>query len=131
MAQQSILVIDDDRTWHKLIGRFLEDTGYKVYAAATCADGVKLAEFYKPNCIVLDFHLTDGDAVSVCLAIKSNETIKKTPIIVFSSDPGAEHPAYTQCRADNFILKGQAAAAELPAAIAKILRPVLPAQSAD
>ena len=129
MTEQSILVIDDEITWHKLIKRLLAGIGYKVYTAATCAEGVKLAEIHKPDCIILDFHLTDGDAVSVCSAIKSNENIKKTPIIIFSSDLDAETTAYAQCQADNFILKGPEALEKLPAAIGRILRPAFSVQS--
>ena len=103
MEKHSILIIDDDLVWHNLIGRFLAGTGYKVYAAATCADGVKQAALHKPDCIILDFHLTDGDAVTVCSALRSDDATKKIPIIIFSSDPGAEIIAYAQCRAADFL----------------------------
>lgn len=129
MEKRSILVIDDDLIWHKLIGGFLAGIGYKVYAAATCADGVKQAALHKPDCIVLDFHLTDGDAVSVCSALKSDDTTKKIPVIIFSSDPCAEPSAYAQCQASYFLLKGTATLEALPAVIAKILPPAFSVQS--
>lgn len=129
MAQQSILIIDDDPAWRKLIVRYLDGTGHEMYTAATCADGVKLAALHKPDCIVLDFHLTDGDAVCVCSAIKADAELKKIPIIIFSSDPAAELIAYAQCRADNFLLKGEGSLKTLPAAIEKILRSAFSVQS--
>ena len=129
MGKQAILVIDDDLAWHNLVGGVLAGTGYKVYTAATCADGVKQAALHKPDCIVLDFHLTDGDAVCVCSALKSNETTKKIPVIIFSSDPAAETTAYAQCQADYFLLKGTVALENLPAAIKKILHPAFSVQS--
>lgn len=129
MKKRTILVIDDDLIWHRLIGRFLAGTGYKIYTAATCADGVKLAALHKPDCIVLDFHLTDGDAVRVCSAIKADAELKKIPVIIFSSDPCAELAAYAQCQADNFLLKGAEALRELPVAIEKTLRPIFSVQS--
>lgn len=129
MGRQSILIIDDDLIWHNLIGRFLAGTGYIVYGAATCADGVKQAALHKPDCIVLDFHLTDGDAVTVCSALRSDDTTKKIPVIIFSSDPAAEITAYAQCRADNFLLKGEGSLNKLPAAIKRILRPAFSVQS--
>ena len=129
MEKRSILVIDDDLIWHKLIDRFLAGTGYKIYTAVTCADGIKLAALHKPDCIILDFHLTDGDAVCVCSAIKADEDLKKIPVIIFSSDPSAEITAYTQCQASYFLLKGVTALAYLPAAIAEILSPVFSVQA--
>lgn len=129
MKKRSILVIDNDLVWHNLIRRFLAGTGYKIYTAATCVDGVKLAALHRPDCIVLDFHLTDGDAVCVCSAIKADEELKKIPVIIFSSDPCAEIIAYAQCRASYFLLKGTGALAALPAAIAEILPPAFSVQS--
>lgn len=129
MENRSILIIDDDLIWHNLIGRFLAGTGYKVYAAATCANGIKQAALHKPDCIVLDFHLTDGDAVSVCSALKSDAATKNIPVIIFSSDPAAEVTAYAQCRADNFLLKGEGSLDKLPAAIKRLLHPAFSVQS--
>lgn len=122
MKQQSILVIEDDMTLHKLLSRILGSAGYKVYIVATCADGIKLALLHRPDCILLDFYLPDGDAASVCSVVKSDESTKKIPVIIFSSDPGVENAAYTQCHADKFILKGPGIFEGLPAAIEKILR---------
>lgn len=129
MESQTILIIDDDLTWHNLIGRFLAGAGYKVYAAATCADGVKQAALHKPDCIILDFHLTDGDAITVCSALKSNAATKSIPVIIFSSDPGAEIPAYAQCRAGDFLLKGEGGLEKITAAIKRILRPAFSVQT--
>lgn len=131
MARRSILIIDDEIIWHKLLIRFLGGAGYNVYAAATCAEGVKLAELHKPDCIVLDFHLADGDAVSVCSALRASGNIAPPPVIIFSSDPEAEITAYAQCRADNFILKGPSALPALTRAIARALPPVFSARSDD
>lgn len=129
MAQRSILVIDDEVIWHGLLRKLLGGAGYNVYTAATCAEGVKLAEFHKPDCILSDFHLPDGDAVSVCSALRASENVKNIPVIIFSSDPDAEITAYAQCHAGSFILKGPAALAALTRAIESILRPIVPTGS--
>lgn len=129
MEKRSILVIDDDLIWHKLIGGVLADAGYKIHTATTCADGVKLAALHKPDCIILDFHLTDGNAVCVCSAIKADEDLKNIPVIIFSSDPSAEITAYAQCQASYFLLKGTVALVDLPAVIAEILPPVISVQA--
>lgn len=123
--QQTILIIEDDTAWHNLLRRVLCGAGYNVQIAADCADGIKLAELHKPDCILSDFHLPDGDAVCICSAIKANKNLKKIPIIIFSSDPGVEIIAYKQCRANTFIVKGPAELYELPATIEKILHPIL------
>ncbi len=121
MKGKTILVIEDETTWQKLYKRVLIEAGFQVHIAAACMDGIKLAKSLKPACIVLDFHLPDGDAVSVCSAIQSDESIKGTPIIICSSDPGAETNDFTQCRVACFKLKGLSTLMELPAIIERLL----------
>ena len=70
MVKRKILVIDDEPFWYKLFRRLFGETGYDFHAAVSCADGVRMAEKHKPDCILLDFHLRDGDAVTVCSALK-------------------------------------------------------------
>lgn len=126
MAQKSILVIDDEPIWHRLLTKLLIEPGYNVYVAATCAEGVRLAELHKPDCIILDFHLKDGDAVSVCAALRASRDCSKIPVIVFSSDPGAEIAAYAECRAAYFVLKGTSLVADLSIVVERVLSPSYP-----
>ena len=131
MARRSILIIDDAVIWRRLLRRVLSGTGYAVYAAATCAAGLKSAELHKPDCIVLDFHLTDGDAVSVCSALKANKSLQKTPVIICSSDPEAEITAYAECKAAYFILKGTRLVIDLPRVIEGVLSPGFSPQTGE
>jgi len=123
MARQSVLIVDDKAIWHRLLGRLLCELGYDVYAAASCAEGLRLAGLRAPDCIILDFHLTDGDAVLVCAALKSNKKTALIPVVVFSSDPAAEITAYAECGAAYFVLKGPDSMTVLPAVIASVLAP--------
>lgn len=124
MAQKSILIVDDELIWHRLLVRLLRELGYEAYAAATCEEGLRLAEQHMPDCVVLDFHLADGDAVKVCSKLKVNPKTAQIPIIVFSSDPAVEITAYAECKAACFVLKGPNSMTLLPAAIGKVLSPV-------
>lgn len=121
MAQKKILVIDDDLFWHRLLKRLFGELDYDVHTAASCEDGVRLAETHRPDCILLDFHLKDGDAVDVCSALKADGGRPKFPVIVVSSDPGAELTAYAECRADYFVLKGSHTMMELPKIVGEVL----------
>lgn len=120
MAKRKILIIDDDLVWHKLLKRLLSKN-YDIHAAINCAEGVRMVEEYKPDCILLDFHLQDGDAVSVCSELRRNGKELDTPVVVVSSDAGAEITAYAECRAAYFVLKGSQTMAELPTIVGKLL----------
>ncbi len=100
----TVLIVDDDSLWHGLLGRLFTCHGYALLAATSCATAIETAKLGKPDCIVLDFNLGDGDATTVCAAIRAQEG-HKIPIIIFSSDPGAEECVSRDRLADKFILK--------------------------
>ena len=121
MGKRTILVIDDDLSWHRLLVRIFDGTKYDVRTAASCEDGVRLAEKHRPDCILLDFHLKDGNAVDVCAALKNGAERPRFPVIVVSSDPDVEITAYAECRADYFVLKGSHTMTELPRIVSEVL----------
>lgn len=121
MSKRRILVVDDDPLWHRLIRRLFAGTDYDIYCAASCKDGVRLAELHSPDCILLDFHLADGNAVAVCAALKNGAARPRFPVIVVSSDPEEEVTAYAECGADYFILKGSHAMTELSRVVGDLL----------
>lgn len=77
----------------------------------------------RPDCVVLDFHLEDGDASAVCGEIRGDAVLGVTPILIFSSDPEVESEAYLECRADRFIRKGASVMSCLCKAIEEVLSP--------
>jgi two-component system response regulator PrrA len=117
---RTLLVIDDEPAWHKLLRRIFDGSGFLVHTASGFREGVMMAERHKPDCIVLDFHLKDGDALDVCAALREDGRLKY-PVIIFSSDPCAEIITYAECRADFFVLKGSHAMMELPAIVERML----------
>lgn len=121
MTTPAILVIDDAETWLRLMRRLLAHSGYEVHTALTCAEGINLAARLKPDCILLDFHLPDGDARSVCAALNSSEITNGIPVVIISGDPAVESSACDECRAAAFLDKGTDCVKDIPATIAGIL----------
>ena len=117
----SIVVIDDEAIWHRLLKKLLGDLGYTVHTAATKDEGLRLLKTLKPDCLLLDYHLGETNACEVCRALRMGEFFGKTPIIVFSSDPGVEMLAYDKCGAARFVLKGPTIIADLPGVIKDVL----------
>lgn len=121
MPKLKILVIDDDLFWHGLLRRLFAGLEYDIHFAASCEEGVRLAEKHEPECILLDFHLKDGNAVDVCATLKKDGEKPKFPVIVVSSDPCVEITAYAECKADYFVLKGSHTMTELPKIVSEVL----------
>ena len=105
-TRNTILIVDDDKLWRSSFSRLFSASGYHVISAANCAEGLKLAESSKPLCLLLDFHLPDGNGGMVCAAVRASSALRKTPVIIVSADPAEEINAYSVYRADGFVLKG-------------------------
>lgn len=103
MASQTILVVDDEPQWLQLIDRVFSSHGCRVLPSPSCTGAIALLKSSKPDCAVLDFNLSDGDATAVCAAIRARKP--RIPIVIFSSDPAAQECVGAKHQADKFIPK--------------------------
>ena len=85
MANEKILVVDDEENIAELISYNLTSNGYKVIIANNGNDAVKLAVEEKPNLILLDLMIPGKDGYDVCKDIRSNSEIRNTPIIMLTA----------------------------------------------
>lgn len=85
MANEKILVVDDEEHIAELISYNLASNGYKVIIANNGNDAVKLAVEEKPNLILLDLMIPGKDGYDVCKEIRSNNKIRNTPIIMLTA----------------------------------------------
>jgi CheY-like chemotaxis protein len=88
---RSILVVDDDPAFRELAGRYLADAGITVAAqAGTVAQAIAIAEETRPDAILVDVDLPDGDGVT--LAHRLTSMPWKPQVILTSVDPDAAAP---------------------------------------
>ncbi|HAT72092.1 MAG TPA: hypothetical protein DCS63_04680 [Elusimicrobia bacterium] len=106
MTSRTILIVDDDKIWLRSISGFFTIFGYEVLTAPDCAEGFGLASRRHPDCVLMDYHLPDGDAGSFCARLRSDQDLKRTPIIIVSADGEQEYCSYLKHQADGFVLKG-------------------------
>ena len=85
MANEKILVVDDEEHIAELISYNLTSNGYKVITANNGNDAVKLAVEEKPNLILLDLMIPGKDGYDVCKDVRSNSEIRNTPIIMLTA----------------------------------------------
>jgi len=83
MADEKILVIDDDPDLVEVMRLTLEASGYQVYSAASGAEGLEKVQEIHPDLIILDVmmdYTTEGFQVSLQLR---------------NPDPDSEYTAYS------------------------------------
>jgi DNA-binding response OmpR family regulator len=71
MAQQQLLMIEDDARLASMVGEYLRQSGYGFSHAADGASGLAALQNSPPDLVILDLMLPDMDGLEVCRRIKS------------------------------------------------------------
>lgn len=74
MENPLILIVEDDRNISSATASMLKMKGYRVYTAATLAEGRILAGRCSPDLIVLDILLPDGNGLDYCRKIRGEDS---------------------------------------------------------
>jgi GAF domain-containing protein/DNA-binding response OmpR family regulator len=80
----TVLIIDDDPTVHDLMQRFLRKEGLRIVAAASGAEGLRLARELRPAAITLDVMMPGMDGWAVLTALKADPTVADIPVIMLT-----------------------------------------------
>jgi len=102
--KKTIYIVEDNIDISELIVIILSNAGFQVSAAPTVESFYKLLETKKPDLILLDIMLPDGNGVEVCKELKQGETFKNVPLILMSAHAKMNIIA-RECSADDFIAK--------------------------
>jgi len=90
MALPLVLIVDDDKLTRWSLSRVLTRASYQVQEAATAADGLAAIAGERPDAVLLDIVLPDGNGFSVLRTI--HETHPRLPVILITAH-GSEETA--------------------------------------
>ena len=103
METDTILVLDDDKTFTSLLKTVFELEGYNAAVTTSPADLVPKVQQLKPALLVMDIHAGREDTIGILQKLKSDETTKEMPVVMTSGmDRSGE---CLRAGADAFILK--------------------------
>lgn len=85
MANEKILVVDDEEHILELIKFNLESAGYQVVTAENGEDALRLCSEEKPDLVLLDIMLPGIDGLEVCRRLKSQKETMLIPIIMITA----------------------------------------------
>jgi two-component system, OmpR family, KDP operon response regulator KdpE len=99
----NILVIDDDPQVRRFLRNVLAGHGYTILEAGTVAAGAETALRNRPDVVLLDLGLPDGDGLAVLRAMRPDD---KTPVIVLSArDKEGDKIVALDLGADDYLTK--------------------------
>jgi len=80
-----ILVVEDSSTQRKIICKMLVQSGYRILEAKDGYEALSIAEFEKPDLILLDIIMPGIDGYEVMAKMKALPDLEKVPIIMLTS----------------------------------------------
>ena len=85
MANELILIVEDNEKNRKLIRDVLQYKGYRTIEAETGEDGVTLAKQHKPDLILMDYQLPGIDGIETFRRIRGDATTTHIPIVAVTA----------------------------------------------
>src|SRR5262249_10974062 len=79
-----VLLIDDEATGREALRKFLTRAGFRVEAAASGPEGLRLARALRPAVITLDVVMPGMDGWDVLAAIKADPALAAVPVVLFT-----------------------------------------------
>ena len=83
--QYDILIVDDNPETLALLGRILDERGYRVRPAPNGRHALKAVAARLPDLILLDVKMPGMDGYEVCRRLKSEEKSRNVPVIFISA----------------------------------------------
>jgi two-component system, NtrC family, response regulator AtoC len=84
--KSTVLVIDDEPGIVRSLERVLEDRGYRVVTAGSGQQGMEMAARVRPQVVLLDLHLPDGDGLPLIRDIQRVDPAIKVIVITAFGD---------------------------------------------
>ncbi len=106
MANETILLIEDEADIRELIRYNMEREGYKVVECASAEEGTSSLKRSLPDLILLDLMLPGTDGFAFCRALRAAERTAKVPVIMVTArDEDADIVAGLEVGADDYMTK--------------------------
>jgi CheY-like chemotaxis protein len=85
MANELILIVEDNEKNRKLVRDVLTFTGYRLAEAETGEDGVRLAKELRPDLVLMDIQLPGINGIAALRQIRDDPAIRATPVIAVTA----------------------------------------------
>ena len=106
MANESILIIEDEDDIAELVKYNLTREGYRVKVSQTGEKGLKEALSQLPDAIILDLMLPGINGLEICKSLRGNEKTRNIPILMMTAkSEEADIVSGLEVGADDYITK--------------------------
>lgn len=103
---KTVLIIDDDPQYRRLMGELLQTHGWRVLEASDGEAGLDEVRKHRPHVVLCDLLMPRSNGFQVCRAIRGDVTLRHTKIVVTSGrDFEADRSSARDAGADDYLTK--------------------------
>jgi len=85
MANELILIVEDNEKNMKLVRDLLQVKGYRTLEAGTAEDGIRQAKAELPQLILMDIQLPGMDGITALGHLRADPKTKKIPVLAVTA----------------------------------------------
>ena len=85
MANELILIVEDNEKNLKLVRDVLQVKGYTTLEAVTAEDGIRLAQEHNPGLILMDIHLPGMNGIEALGVLRADPATASIPVIAVTA----------------------------------------------
>lgn len=89
--RQVVLVVEDDPNDWEIYGKILWYNGFDVLCAANGVEGLRVAQEYRPDLILLDLGLPEMSGMELCRQLKQGPDTSDIPLIILTAQPESQY----------------------------------------
>ena len=122
-ASSRILLVDDEISLVKTVGKRLEVEGFEVVSAMDGEGALSKAQTEHPDLIILDLMLPKMNGFEVCKRLKQDPALQRIPVIIFTAKAQEKDEQLAMQYGANAYIRKPFRAEELFGTIRKLLAP--------
>ena len=86
MAQELILIVEDNEKNIKLVRDLLQFNGYETIEAMTAEEGIEIAGTHHPALILMDIQLPGMDGITALQYLRADPLTKAIPVVAMTAE---------------------------------------------
>ena len=90
MANELILIVEDNEENRKLVRDVLQFKGYRTVESETAEEGIRLAREKKPALVLMDFHLPGMNGIEAFKVLRADPQTSSIPIVAVTASAMTE-----------------------------------------
>jgi two-component system, cell cycle response regulator DivK len=85
VANELILIVEDDDASRKLVRDLLTIKGYRIVEAETGEEGVRLAQVHRPSLVLMDIRLPGIDGIQALRRLRADVATQRIPVMAMTA----------------------------------------------